>query len=68
MPVPQQTDKYFCGAGRLPAIVISSEQARCLFHNRQDKYFCGAGRLPAIVMFSEQARCLFGSALKERIE
>ncbi|WP_445172863.1 hypothetical protein [Microcoleus sp.] len=29
------TDKYFCGAGILPAIVMFSEQARCLFHNRQ---------------------------------
>ena len=29
------TDKYFCGAGILPAIVMFSEQARCLFHHRQ---------------------------------
>ncbi|MEG4361425.1 hypothetical protein Q5692_07170 [Microcoleus sp. C2C3] len=29
------TDKYFCGAGILAAIVMSSEQARCLCHNRQ---------------------------------
>src|SRR4028119_308737 len=28
------TDKYLC-AGILPAIVMSSEQARCLFRNRQ---------------------------------
>ncbi|MEG3972726.1 hypothetical protein QUA00_34700, partial [Microcoleus sp. T2B6] len=33
------TEKYFCGADRLPAIVMSSGQARCLFHNKQKNIF-----------------------------
>ncbi|MEG3980434.1 hypothetical protein QUA08_06500 [Microcoleus sp. T3B2] len=70
MPVPQQTDKYFC-AGILPAIFMFSEQARCLFHNRKIfvwswqvacySYVFRTGKMPVPQqknIFVEQVCCL----------
>ncbi|WP_180274536.1 hypothetical protein [Tychonema bourrellyi] len=55
----------------MPAIVMSSEQARCLFHNRQISLWSGhlacynyvfrTGKMPVpqqITIFVERASCL----------